>query len=131
MLRLGASTRVFAATSPAHFQKGIDGLVQVVREECGEDPFSGTLFCFFSQRRNRVKILVWDRNGFWILSKRLERGCFERIHLLEPWVELDRLRLSMLLEGLDTRTAKWRSNFAREVHIYRRGGDDDCERTAE
>ncbi len=115
MLRLGASARVFVSTTPAYFHKGIDGLTQVVRDRCGEDPLDGSLFCFFNRRRSQVKILVWDRNGFWILHKRLERGCFERVHLLEPWVELDRVRFAMLMEGLDTRTARFRSHFVRET----------------
>lgn len=123
MLRLSESVRVFAATSREHFHKEIDGLVQIVRNRFGEDPFTGNLFCFFNRRQNQVKILVWDRNGFWLLRKRLERGRFERINLLEPWVELDRVRFAMLLEGLDTRTARFNSYFAREVRICRR--DDE------
>jgi len=131
VLRFGASTRVFAATSTRHFHKGIDGLVQAVRGECCADPFDGSLYCFFNRRRNRMKILVWDRNGFWLLTKRLERGSFECIDLLEPWVEIDRVRLAMLLEGLDTRSARFRRNFVREVRINRREEWDDRERLAE
>ena len=123
MLRLSESVRIFAATSRRHFHKGIDGLAEVVRTTIGEDPLCGDLFCFFNRRHNQVKILVWDRNGFWILRKRLERGRFERINLREPWVELDRVRFAMLLEGLDTRTARFHSYFAREVRICRR--DDE------
>ena len=114
MLRLAAPVRIFVATTPVHFNTGIDGLVQVVRNVFGEDPFTGNLFCFFSRRRDRVKLLVWDRNGFWLFCKRLERGCFERIDLRVPRVEIDRAQLAMLLEGLDTRTSRFRSNFARD-----------------
>jgi transposase len=120
MLRLSESIRIFAATSREHFPKGIDGLVEVVRTSLGEDFLSGDLFCFFNRRHNQVKILVWDRNGFWILRKRLERGRFERINRREPWVEFDRVRFAMLLAGLDTKTARFHSYFAREIRISRR-----------
>jgi transposase len=120
MLRLSESIRIFAAASREHFPKGIDGLVEIVRTSLGEDPLSGDLFCFFNRRHNQVKILVWDRNGFWILRKRLERGRFERINRREPWVEFDRVRFAMLLGGLDTKTARFHSYFAREIRISRR-----------
>lgn len=55
-------------------RKVFDGLCQVVRDVFGDDPFSGALFLFFNQRRSRVKVLVWDENGFWLFAKRLERG---------------------------------------------------------
>jgi len=131
MLRLPASTRIFAATSRRHFPKGIDGLAQVVRDTLGEDPFSGDMFCFFNRRFNQIKILVWDRNGFWVMRKRLERGRFERINLREQWVELDRVRLAMLLEGLDSRTARILGYFVRDVRISFRRDDRGSARTAE
>ncbi len=122
MLRLSESIRIFAATSRGHFHRGIYGLAQLVRESLGEDPMSGDLFCFFNRRSNQIKILVWDRNGFWLLRKRLERGRFQRINLREPWVELDRVRFAMLLEGLNIKTARFLSYFVREVRIH--GRDD-------
>ncbi|MBK7641786.1 MAG: IS66 family insertion sequence element accessory protein TnpB [Planctomycetes bacterium] len=66
MLNLGSRVRIFAATAPIDFRKGFDGLVAIVRDSFGEDPFAGDLFCFFNRRRDRVKVLVWDRNGFWL-----------------------------------------------------------------
>ena len=120
MLRLKAGVRVFAATKPFHSNAGIDRLVQLVRDELGEDPLSGDVFCFFNARRDQVKLLVWGRNGFWLMCKRLERGRFEPIDLRMPSVEIDRVRLAMLLEGLDTRTWKFRKHFPREVRIQSR-----------
>lgn len=125
MLRLAADVRVFAATKPFHSNAGIDRLAQLVRDEFGEDPLSGDIFCFFNERRDHVKLLVWDRNGFWLMCKRLERGHFELIDLHVPRVEIDRVRLAMLLEGLDTRTWKFREHFSREVRI--RSRDETCE----
>jgi len=121
MLSLSSRVRIFAATAPVDFRKGFDGLVAIVRDSFGEDPFAGDLFCFFNRRRDRVKVLVWDRNGFWLHYKRLERGTFERIEGSAKRLEIDRARMSMLLEGIDTRSSRFRKHFAREVRI----GDRD------
>ena len=117
MLRLSGDRRVFAATKPVSATYGIDRLVKIVRGTLREDPLSGDLFCFLNERKNRMKILVWDRNGFWLMTKRLEQGRFERIDLQEPGIEIDGLRLALLLEGIDTRTGHFRRHFVREVRI--------------
>jgi transposase len=106
------------------FRKGFDGLVQIIRDVFGEDPFAGDLFCFFNRRRDRVKVLVWDRNGFWLHYKRLERGTFERIDGGSKRIEIDRARMAMLLEGIDTKSSRFRRHFARDVRI----GDRDDRR---
>ena len=126
MLSLSSNQRIFAATSPVDFRKGFDGLVAIVRASFGEDPFSGNLFCFFNRRRDRVKLLVWDRNGFWLFYKRLERGTFERVVGAASRVEFDRAQMSMLLEGIDTKKTSFRRHFARDVRIQAR--DEDHER---
>lgn len=118
--------RVYASTRPTSSTKEIDGLVRIVRDEFGEDPFSGNIFCFFNRARDRVKLLVWDRNGFWVLFKRLERGRFERVDADAPRVEIGREELVMLLEGIDTRTSRFRRHFAREVRISPRGDERGC-----
>jgi transposase len=123
VLRLSAEARIFAAPAPVSARKGIDGLVRIVRDSFKEDPFAGDLFCFFSPSLDQVRILVWDRNGFWLLHKRLERGRFERIDCRGPKVELDRFQLAMLLEGIDTRTWRFSRYFSREVRISSREGD--------
>lgn len=123
MLSIGSRERIFAATAPVDFRKGFDGLVAIVRETFGEDPFTGALFCFFNKRRDRVKMLVWDRNGFWLFYKRLERGTFERIDGSAPRVEIDRAQMSMLLEGIDTKKSRFRRYFTRDVRIAARDGD--------
>lgn len=120
MLTFAPRVRVFAATVPVDFRKGFDGLVAIVRERFREDPFTGDLFCFFNRRRDRVKVLVWDRNGFWLHYKRLERGTFERIVGAGERALIERAQLSMLLEGVATKDTKFRKHFAREVRIGER-----------
>lgn len=126
MLSFSSRQRIFAATSPVDFRKGFDGLVAIVRASFGEDPFTGDLFCFFNRRRDRVKMLTWDRNGFWLYYKRLERGTFERIVGSGARIEIDRAQISMLLEGIETKNSKFRRHYARDVRIPSR--DDDRER---
>lgn len=60
-------------------RKGYDGLSGLVRNELGEDPMKGDVYIFFSGSRQSVKLLVWDRDGFVVYSKRLERGRFEQL----------------------------------------------------
>jgi hypothetical protein len=125
MLRLPRAARIFVATRAAHPSAGADSLVRRVREEFGEDAFSGNLFCFFSRRRTKVKLLVWDQNGFWIFSKRLERGRFEQVDSRTPWLEISRAQLVMLLMGIDTQNSRFRPGFARTIRLVPRGDGAD------
>ena len=77
MLNFSRATRVFLATGPTDLRKGFDGLFGLVESVIEQDPFSGHLFVFRNQRRDRLKVLWWDRDGLAIFYKRLERGCYE------------------------------------------------------
>ena len=124
MLSLPASVRVFAARDRVDFRKGCDGLCAIVRDSFREDPLSGHLYLFFNTRRDRLKIIVWDRNGFWLFYKRLERGTFERVNGADAKVEIDRAKLAMLLDGIETKSSRIRANFVREVRIASRANDE-------
>lgn len=76
MLSLSHCQRIFLARAPADMRKGFDGLAELVRSSLGKDPLCGDVFMFVSRRRNYVKLLMWDVSGFWLASKRLERGTF-------------------------------------------------------
>lgn len=117
MLSLPASVRVFAARERVDFRKGIDGLHAIVRDQFGDDAFTGNVYLFFNTRRDRVKILVWDRNGFWLLCKRLERGTFQRLDGAGTKIEIDRARLAMLLDGIDTKNSTFYRYSVRDVRI--------------
>jgi len=133
MLSLPARTRVFVCTSPVDFRKQHDGLVAIVREKLGSDPLDGSLFAFFNRRRDRIKLLLWDANGFWLFYKRLERGTFERLRDVGTTrLEITRAELSMLLDGIDVEASKKRKHFADEVRIARgTRRSDDVERSQE
>jgi transposase len=81
-------------------RKSFDGLCGLIRSELEADPLSGALFVFCNRRRNMVKLLYWDRDGFAIWFKRLERGSFNPSQVLASNGRIDRLQLSLLLEGV-------------------------------
>jgi len=91
----------------------------------GPVPFGGAVFVFFNRRRDRIKLLLWDRNGFWLFYKRLERGTFRVItERSDERAEISRAELSMILEGIDLKRGKIRRHFAEGIRIEGRGDDD-------
>lgn len=74
MLTLPRSVRIHIASAPTDMRRSIDGLMSIVKEELEGDAYSGHLFCVVSRRCDRVKILTWDKSGFVLYYKRLERG---------------------------------------------------------
>lgn len=125
MLTLPLASRIWLCREPVDFRKAFDGLCGIVLGRLGRDPYSGEVFVFFNRRRNRIKLLVWDRNGFWLLYKRLERGTFEALPETSPSspaVHVDRATLAMLLEGIDTKKSRFRHHFVRAIRIEGRSG---------
>lgn len=125
VLSLSAQVRVYLSCEVTDMRKAFDGLCAIVEHHFHRDPFAGDVFVFFHRRRDRVKLLVWDGNGFWLLAKRLERGRFDAWRGTDgedTHVEIDRARLMMLLEGIDVKKAKFRRHFARSVRIGGSGG---------
>lgn len=112
MLGLPPSVRIFFAVEPVDMRKGIDGLRAHVEAMMRKAPFDGHLFVFVGKRKDRVKILFWDRNGFVLYLKRLERGRFQ-LPVVDPkrsQVEMEATQLAMLLDGIDLnarRLARW------------------------
>jgi transposase len=103
MLTLPSSVKIFLATAPVDMRKSHDGLAAAVRRQLGQDEFSGHLFVFMSRSRDRVKILCWERGGFVLWYKRLEKNRF-RMPTFEgegTSLELDAGQLTMLLDGVD------------------------------
>lgn len=100
MIGLPNHCRILLFAEPADMRKGHDGLHGLVLA-AGEDPYSGALFVFMSQRRDRAKILTFERGGFVLWYKRLERGRFRHPKRGESNVELDSTALAMLLDGID------------------------------
>ena len=106
MLILPPSVQIYVASEPADMRKSFNGLTILVHEALDQDPLSGHLFVFRNRRGDRVKILYWDRSGFCIWYKLLERGTFHLPCGDEPYLELSSADLSMLLEGIDLAGAR-------------------------
>jgi transposase len=103
MLTLQRSVRIVLATEPVDMRRGHDGLCAIVRNQWRLDPFAGHLFVFLGKRADRVKCLFWDRGGFVLYYKRLER-CRFKLPKVAPGatrIDLDAVQLSMLLDGID------------------------------
>ena len=117
MLSFAGSLKVFVAIEPCDMRKGFNGLPALVTERLQEDPQAGALFVFTNRRRNRLKILFWDRTGLWVCTKRLEQGTFS-------WpapaaggstkLSLTPEALTLLTDGVDLRGAKLRPWYQRD-----------------
>ncbi len=95
---------IYAATAPIDLRRSFDGLAAAAKESLGHDPKSGALFLFVNKAGNRLKALWWDRTGYCLLYKRLERGTFRIPTVLRPGdtsITLDPEELAKILEGLD------------------------------
>ena len=106
-----AKVRFFVRTAPTDFRKQINGLSVVVQEEMGLDPFKKCLFIFCNKRRNRLKILYWDNNGFWLFLKRLEKDKYPWPRNEEEVKEISFKDLKMLLSGIDFWNAHKKLNY--------------------
>jgi transposase len=111
MLSFPPTVQVYIAQEPIDMRKSYNGLSGCVEQILHADPLSGHLFVFFNRRRNQVKILVWDRTGYCIYGKRLERGLFT----LPPGnIVTDFARLLLILEGIDLSESRQRKRFSLE-----------------
>jgi len=95
--------RIWLAAEAIDMRRGFDRLAEYARAVIGADPLGNNLFVFRSRRGDRLKILVWDRDGYVLWYKRLEVGVFKlpRIEANAGSVELRASELAMLLDGID------------------------------
>jgi len=112
--------RIFLVAGPTDMRKSFNGLAGIVRERLQADPMSRDLFLFCNRGRNRMKVLVYDESGVWVLAKRLDRGTF-------AWppadgavvqVEYRKEQLALLLSGFDAdalRARRWRRRVAKSA----------------
>ena len=112
MLSLPPSVKIFLAPGATDMRKAIDGLSALARSVLAEDPLSGPLFVFCNRRRDRMKVLFWDRSGFWLMMKRLEKGTFAWPRGEAP-VTMSWKELTILLEGFDPEHGRWRPRYDR------------------
>ena len=102
------AARIWLAAEATDMRCGFDRLAERVKVVIGEDPLSGHLFVFRSRRGDRLKILVWERDGFVLWYKRLEAGVFKLPRMSEGArsIELRASELAMILDGIDVSKLK-------------------------
>lgn len=102
MLNQTIVDKVYLACGPTDLRKSIDGLAVLVKECFELDPFSNCLFVFCNKSKDKLKILQWQHNGFWLHYRRLERGKFQWPAAENTTtVSIDQRQLRWLLDGLD------------------------------
>jgi len=115
MLSIPANVSVYLCTRATDMRKGFDGLHTMVLQVFQRDPLDGHLFLFVNRRRDRLKILWWDRDGMALFYKRLEAGTYQLPNASDDLegVEIDATDLAILLNGIDLQSAKRRKRYSR------------------
>jgi transposase len=101
MFRFEADLLVFLHREPIDFRAGINSLATLVEQSMQLDPFARAVFAFHNRKRNRVKLLFYDRNGFWMMLRRLEEDHFVWPRRQQTVVKLTSELLHWLLDGID------------------------------
>ena len=110
MLSLPSAVRIYLCTQPTDMRRGFDALAEMVRSVLRQDPLSGHLFVFRSRVGDRLKLLYWDRDGYALWYKRLEKGTFAWASAGQD-CRIDPRDLAMMLEGIDLGAARKRPRF--------------------
>jgi len=103
MLRLTETTRIYIAKEAVDCRKAINGLVTLVVEQFSSPPNDGSVYVFYNRDADRVKCLFWDKNGFVLYHKRLERGRFKLKKGFDGSIDITHQQLDWLLAGLEFR----------------------------
>ena len=111
MLMLSPAVKIFLCAEATDMRRSFDKLAEMTRSVLAQDPFSGHLFVFFNRPRDRVKILLWDRSGFCLYYKRLERGAFRLPRIDGGCAQIDAAELTLILEGIELAGARRQKRF--------------------
>ncbi|MGF6971784.1 transposase [Paraburkholderia sp. JPY465] len=117
MFHFDASLKVLLHREPVDFRKSINGLGAIIEQSCWLDPFAAVVYGFTNRRRDRIKLLVWDKNGFWLFLRRLEADRFVWPRREQAIIELGVEQLEWLLEGINLDAMK-----RHPKRSYRRAG---------
>jgi transposase len=119
MIGFSLSSPIHLCLQPTDMRKNFDGLTGLVISGLGKDPVRDGAFVFVNKRRDKMKILLWDRHGYWLLYKRLEAGCFQMPppDTAAKGIDPESLRLTyeqlvMIIEGIDLESVKRRKRYA-------------------
>ena len=96
-----SKARIYIKPGYTDLRKSSNGLTVIAQEEMKQDPFSGNVYVFCNRERNLLKAVYWDRTGFWLCQKRLEKEKYPWPDTMEAVKELSCEELKMLLSGID------------------------------
>jgi len=127
MIGFGTSIPIHLCCSPTDMRKNFDGLCGLITQHFKKDPLRDGAFVFVNRRCDKMKILFWDRHGFWILFKRLEAGVFQMPRAERDENSIDSIKITyeqlvMILEGIDLTTIKRRKRYNKSDNIHRHFG---------
>jgi len=113
MLNFGPQCEIFLVAGATDMRKSYDTLAALIRQTPGHDPLSGRVFVFCNRRKDRLKILFWERGGFWLVCRRLEQGTF-------AWPAdgsrpLQAAELLLIASGIDLKDTRHRRWYERPV----------------
>ena len=121
MLSLPSRTKMYLCRNPVDMRKSFDGLFGIVQQEFQQDPLSGHLFLFVNKRRDRMKAIFWDDDGFVFWYKRLEAGTWQLPVLAttssSSSLALESHELAMILRGIDLKSARRRTRYQPPVAV--------------
>jgi transposase len=117
MLSLPPAVRIWLSTRPADLRKSFDGLAALVRDGLRGDPLSGDIFVFRNKSADRIKLLLWEEDGYAIWYKRLEKGSYRFPAATDgaEQVEVRAADLIMLLAGVDLASVRRSTRYHRPV----------------
>jgi len=119
VLHLSSSCQYFLYRQPVNLRKSFDGLAGIVQNELKADPLGGSIFIFLNRRRNQVKLLLWEGDGFSLYHKRLEKGSYELPagSTEQPAVTIEADQLLLLLKGISLRHIRRRKRYQHRSKI--------------
>lgn len=114
MLYLSASTRYYFYANTVDMRKGCYGLCGLVTNDMKKNILSGDVFVFMNRRHNQVKLLQWDKDGFAIYEKRLQKGTFEQPDIMQQDndILLSHVQLQLILQGIILQSVRQRKRFS-------------------
>jgi transposase len=113
MLAISSQAKIYLYAQSVDMRKSFDGLFGIVKSDLNRDVRDGGVFMFLNLRRNRIKLMYWDKDGIAIWMKRLEKNCFQR-PLRSPdgkHVIIDSTELQSILAGIDLSSIKMRKRY--------------------
>jgi transposase len=110
-----SKVKIFIRPGYTDLRKASNGLTVIVHEGMKQDPFSGNVYLFCNRERTLLKAVYWDKNGFWLSQKRLEKEKFPWPQTVEAVQELSTEELEMLLAGIDFFKALYETLYYKNV----------------